>query len=105
MKPKFTDVTLSEPLTIGGKEVTSIRLRRPAPGEMRGLSLMQVMQMNVDAIMKLVPRIAEPVLDEQTLAAMDAADFGEIAGQVVIFFDRGSVAAPKPMTTEATPTT
>lgn len=96
-KPIYADIPLVEPLTIGGKEVTSIRLRRPQPGETRGLSLTQLLQMNVDAMMAVLPRISEPPLDRGTLATMDLSDFAELAGQVVLFFDRKAPTMQEPI--------
>ncbi|MGC9419664.1 MAG: phage tail assembly protein, partial [Rhodovulum sp.] len=53
----MAEITLQSPVQRKDETIDQIHLRRPAAGELRGLSLAQLMQMNVDAILKLVPRI------------------------------------------------
>lgn len=78
-------ITLETPLKIGDSEVTSITLRKPAAGELRGLNLTDLLQMDVSATIKLLPRISEPTLTEQHAAALDPADLTQIASEVAGF--------------------
>ena len=88
MAPKTQTVTLSEPLKVGEEEITSITLRKPSAGELRGINLVDVLQMNVDAMTRIIPRISLSYLDESALARMPADDFAELAGTVALFFNR-----------------
>jgi Phage tail assembly chaperone proteins, E, or 41 or 14 len=69
-----------------GAAVTSLSLRKPDVGALRGLKLTDVLQMDVNAMIKLLPRITEPALMPDEIIALDPADFMSLAGQVVGFF-------------------
>lgn len=80
-------ITLSTPILRKDAEpITTIELRKPAVGELRGLKLTDVLQMDVTAMLKLLPRITSPALDGAEVAALDPADFMGLAGRVVGFF-------------------
>lgn len=72
-------ITLSNPVNVDGKEVTEITLRRPKAGELRGLQIQSIAMGDVNAVIKLVPRISQPPLSETDMANMDVSDFGTIA--------------------------
>ena len=78
-------VQLDTPVERDGGNVESITLRKPSAGELRGLSLADVIQMDTGTIIKLVPRISQPTLTEQEVGAMDPADLTEVAGKVASF--------------------
>ncbi len=84
-------VTLGTPVTIEGREVAEIVLRKPGAGELRGLKLTEVLQLDVTAMMNLLPRISTPYLDAGTLAKMDLADFTALATEALGFFAPRSV--------------
>ncbi|WP_413874171.1 phage tail assembly protein [Albidovulum sp.] len=82
-----TTVTLSAPLDRkGGPMITSVGLRKPDVGALRGMKLTDVLQMDVNAMIRLLPRITTPALLPDEVAALDPADFLSIAGTVVGFF-------------------
>lgn len=83
---KMNSVTLSEPVTIDGNAVTQIDLRKPRAGEMRGMTLTDILRMDAMTMIKLLPRISTPPLNETQVANMDAADFTELATKTVLFF-------------------
>lgn len=78
-------ITLDTPIKRGDNEVTSITLRKPAAGELRGVTLTDLLQMDVAALTKVVPRISEPSLTEAEVARMDPADLVQIGGVVAGF--------------------
>ncbi len=80
------DVTLSAPVEIDGKDVTGIDLRKPRTGELRGLKMTNVLQMDTDAMIKLLPRITQPPLTSAQVAALDPADFVALCGKTMVFF-------------------
>lgn len=85
---KMNSVNLSEPVTIDGVECTAIELRKPRAGEMRGLKLTEVLQMDAMTMIKLLPRISNPPLSEAQVANLEAEDFTELATKTVLFFVR-----------------
>lgn len=74
VNPNEAVVTLDKPFTRGNNTIDSLTLRKPASGELRGVSLLDLMQMDVQALSKVLPRITNPSLTTQEVAGMDPAD-------------------------------
>lgn len=79
-------IQLKEPIPREGSDVTAVTLREPMPGELRGLKLAEILMMDVAALIKLVPRISDPALNEAEVAKMNARDFTQVGGTLVGFF-------------------
>ena len=83
-KPVTATVELDTPIKRNQEEVAKLTLRKPASGELRGLSLADLINMDVDSITKVLPRISNPTLTEHEVREMDPADLAacgtEIAG-------------------------
>lgn len=84
-RPEFATVTLDVPIRRGNTDIQTISLRRPNAGALRGLSLVDVGQMNVTALQKLLPRISDPVLTEHDVNLMDPADLTACGVEVASF--------------------
>lgn len=85
-KPSAITVTLETPIQRGDTSITQISLRRPKTGELRGLMLADLLQMDVVAITKLLTRITDPALTKPEIDAMEPADFTSLTTEVVGFF-------------------
>jgi hypothetical protein len=79
-------ITLDTPLKRGETEIKQVVLRKPAAGELRGLNVADILQMDVTANIKLLPRISDPTLTEADVAALDPADLTQLASAVSGFF-------------------
>jgi hypothetical protein len=79
-------ITLEAPIRRGETNIDTLALRKPKSGELRGLNVADILQMNVDATIKLLPRISIPTLTEQEAAQLDAADLTQVASAVAGFF-------------------
>lgn len=79
-------VNLTQPIKRGENSIASVVLRKPEVGSLRGLKMTDILQMDVNAMMALLPRISEPALLPAEISAMDPADFMELAGRIVGFF-------------------
>jgi len=79
-------ITLVTPIARPTGSITAVGLRKPDVGTLRGLKMTDVLQMDVNAMLSLLPRITEPALLPAEVAAMDPADFMSLAGRVVGFF-------------------
>lgn len=79
-----TPIPLSTPIRRGDADITTLTLRKPAAGELRGVSLSALLNIDASAVMQLLPRISNPTLTAQEVAALDVADLTacglEIAG-------------------------
>ncbi|MGL5036945.1 MAG: phage tail assembly protein [Aeromonas sp.] len=78
-------ITLDQAIARGETTITDIELRKPKAGELRGLNLADVLQMDVNALTKLLPRITTPALTEAEIGGMDPADFVQLGGEVAGF--------------------
>ncbi|EPH0095053.1 phage tail assembly protein [Pluralibacter gergoviae] len=78
-------VTLETPLKRGEQFIDSITLIKPTAGTLRGVSLAALAGSEVDALIKVLPRITSPSLTEQEIATLDLPDLIALAGEVVGF--------------------
>ena len=79
-------VALNAPIVRGDTSIAAITLRKPKAGDLRGMTLQDVLQSDVTALMKLIPRISAPPLLEHEVAELEADDFAEVGGTVFGFF-------------------
>ena len=78
-------VTLDTPIKRGNGFITEVTLRKPSAGELRGVSLAELLQMKVDALQTVLPRITQPMLHKIEMQALDPADLVNL-GTVVVGF-------------------
>ena len=83
-------VTLENPLKRGDQVVSTITLMKPNAGTLRGVSLAAVANSEVDALIKVLPRMTSPSLTDQEVAALELPDLVALAGQVVGFLSPSS---------------
>ena len=98
MSDKQTEKTiqLDTPLMRGKTEITEIVLRKPQSGAMRGTRLQAIMDMDVNAMMTVIPRISRPALTAQEIAELDPADLTAMSVEVGTFLLKKSVLAGLP---------
>lgn len=72
--------TLDTPLVRGEQTITKITLRKPKSGELRGTSLSDLVNLDVNAMAKVLPRISAPTLLESDVQNMDPADLVMLGG-------------------------
>ena len=78
-------VTLKTPIKNGDKEITTLELRTPKAGEMRGLKTMDLLQMDITAHRTLLPRIC-PELTAAMFDDLEAENLTAIQSEVTSFF-------------------
>lgn len=69
----------------GGDPIEELTIRKPGAGELRGLSLVELTQLQVTTLHKLLPRIAMPAITEADVAQMDPADLLAIGAELADF--------------------
>lgn len=95
--PTTETIPLDTPIARGDNKIESVTLRKPTSGELRGVSLTDILQMNVDALTVVLPRISTPTLLKQDVTAMDPADLVQLGSTVAGFL------LPKASRPEASP--
>ncbi|SES98889.1 Phage tail assembly chaperone protein, E, or 41 or 14 [Burkholderia cepacia] len=73
-------LTLDTPLVRGSQTIDRITLRKPKSGELRGVSLSDLVNLDVVALSKVLPRISAPTLTEADVANIDPADLVQLGG-------------------------
>ena len=78
--------TLETPIIRGDQTITTVILRKPNVQTLRGLSLGALVQMDIDSVIKLLPRISTPTLTNAEIERLEPADILAICGGVSSFF-------------------
>lgn len=81
-----TTITLETPITRGEQTIDKVAVRKPGAGELRGLKLVEVLNMDVASLQLLLPRITAPILTSADVAALDPADLLQFGMEVSGFF-------------------
>lgn len=85
--PLMRSFTNDEPIMFGGKVLieagTEIMVRKPGSGELRGLKLTELIQLDVASLETIAPRITTPVIMKG--AILDPADLMQLGGEVMDF--------------------
>lgn len=79
-------ITLDYPIQRGEQVIATIKLRKPNAGELRGIKLVDLLQIDVSAVAALLPRITEPTLTTADVNKLDPADLVAIGTLAAGFF-------------------
>ncbi|EMD4939284.1 phage tail assembly protein [Escherichia coli] len=83
-------ITLDNPVKRGEQVIEQVTLMKPNAGTLRGVSLAAVANSEVDALIKVLPRMTAPMLTEQEVAALELPDLvalGELFTPLKPVFD------------------
>ncbi|WP_338616475.1 phage tail assembly protein [Pigmentiphaga sp. CHJ604] len=83
--PAKPSITLDTPVVRGKTTIKSVELVRPTAGQLKGISLVELAQLNADALVKLLPRITVPPLLAHEAAALGAPDLMAFGIEVASF--------------------
>lgn len=83
--PNEEVVPLEEPITSGGQKITHITIRKPNVKALSGVSLQAIYQHDVNALIKVLPRVTTPALTAQQVLELDPVDFAQLGGHLVTF--------------------
>lgn len=84
--PQTETITLGEPIQRGEQVIGQVQLRKPRSGELRGLSLQDIMRADITTLLQLIPRITNPPLTTHEADALASEDLAEMGGVVRGFF-------------------
>lgn len=77
-------ITLSAPVKRGETEITKVTLRTPSAGDLRGMMLTMVFQMEFKTMATLIPRLCDLTPDE--LTRLPLSDFTKLCVETLGFF-------------------
>lgn len=78
-------IFLDEPIKRGEQSINQITIRKPMAGELRGVSLVDLANVNVAALQIVLPRITAPTLTAHEVGRLDPADLLDIGAEVAAF--------------------
>lgn len=94
-----TTITLDTPIQRGETTIETVQIRKPSAGELRGLSLSQLLNLDYGSLETLLPRITLPTLSKGDVAALNPADLTQLGSEVMDFLlPKASKAAVSPFT-------
>lgn len=79
-------ITLAEPVQRGDQVIADIVLRKPKAGELRGLSIQELMNARTSAVLDLLPRITVPPLLAHEVEQLEPEDLAACGGAIIDFF-------------------
>ena len=86
VNPDIETIDLDQPILRGEMVISQVNINKPKTGALRGLSLSDIMKLDVDVIIKLIPRISTPTIVEHEAANLELVDLMKIATAVIGFF-------------------
>ncbi len=81
----FYEYEFAKPTEVNGTKVTKIKIRAPKAGELRGLSLLSVSQVDLDTVLVLAPRISD--LTRSDMENLPAGDLMQIGFIILAFLN------------------
>ncbi len=84
-------VTLDTPISRGKTMINTLNLRKPQSGELRGVQLIELLNMDVATLIKILPRITSPSITAPEAAGMDPADLLACGSKISAFLLQKSV--------------
>ncbi|KGM27465.1 phage tail protein [Photorhabdus luminescens] len=78
-------IALEEPLVRGNSDITEVVVRKPNSGALRGARLQALLEMDVDSMVLVLPRITTPALTKSELLIMAPGDLINLSVEVVNF--------------------
>lgn len=78
-------VELDVPVQRGQTTIKEVAIRKPKAGELRGVRLVDLANLDVMSLVTVLPRVTSPALTKQEVENMDPADLTEVASKVALF--------------------
>lgn len=78
-------VKLDTPVKRGETFIEMVTLTKPNAGTLRGVGLAALANSEVDALIKVLPRMTYPALTESEVTALELPDLVALAGKVIGF--------------------
>ncbi|EPJ4165311.1 phage tail assembly protein [Citrobacter freundii] len=89
-------VILDNPLQRGNTSVTEVTVRKPNSGALRGTRLQALLDMDVESMMIVLPRVTTPALSKTEIMLMEPGDLLQLSVELVSFLLPKSVMLDSP---------
>ncbi len=78
-------ITLDAPVLRGTTKIETVVVRKPNSGALRGTRLQALMDMDVESMMTVLPRVTTPALTRAEVMLMEPGDLLQLSIEVVGF--------------------
>lgn len=78
-------VTLDAPVVRGNTTINEVFVRKPNSGALRGARLQALMDMDVDSVMLVLPRVTTPALTRAEMMMLEPGDLLQLSLELVSF--------------------
>lgn len=82
---KVAVVTLDNPIIRGAETIATVTVLKPNSGALRGTRLQALMDMDVESMMTVLPRVTSPMLTKAEIMMMEPADLLQLSVELVTF--------------------
>jgi hypothetical protein len=83
-------VKLKSGLQSGKTTINELIIRKPLTGDLRGIKLVDFIELDIDSLAKVLPRITTPSIAEHEVFNLDLIDFSEITKVIAGFLSEKS---------------
>ncbi|OCG45169.1 hypothetical protein A9G28_12900 [Gilliamella sp. Fer1-1] len=90
---------LKSGLQSGKNTITELTIRKPLTGDLRGIKLVDFIELDIDSLAKVLPRITTPTIAEHEVFNLDLIDLSAITQVIAGFLSTTS----NDVTTESQP--
>lgn len=74
----------------GDTEINEFSLRKPLGGDLRGVNLMDLMNMKIEALATVLPRISTPVIHEHQVYQLELSDIANVFAGIFSFLPQNN---------------
>lgn len=85
IKKRLNTVVLDVPIQRGNTTIQEVSVREPNSGELRGVTLTSLSEIDVVALQRVLPRITSPRLTTQEIDKMAPSDLFQLGVRVASF--------------------
>lgn len=87
-------IKLKAGIQSGKTTISELTIRKPLTGDLRGVKLLDFIELDIDSLAKVLPRITIPQIAEHEVFNLDLIDLSEITQVIASFLSETSKNAP-----------
>lgn len=87
-------IKLKAGIQSGKTTISELTIRKPLTGDLRGVKLLDFIELDIDCLAKVLPRITTPQIAEHEVFDLDLIDLSEITQVIASFLSETSRNAP-----------
>ncbi|MBF7690867.1 phage tail assembly protein [Acinetobacter pollinis] len=78
-------IELDSDIQIAGQRLEKLDIRKPNIQALSGVKISDLLQADVNAILKVLPRVSNPTLTTQQVNQLEPSDIAQVGGVLMIF--------------------